>query len=224
MHLGFEKFLIIPSVGSILNGKDMRGTVVNIHTLVRGVVGNAIYTNGMNQWVTFGSHKDRCFGNTSRCDQGFSLAFWLKLGERTENHPCKFILNSMDRHCANGFEVCWAMNKQLRVSVNFPIGSYIKVTKIVESSIWYHLGVTWSKVNGLTILLNGHFHRNTRDVTSESKAEWLLVIEVTLGASVRNPANTDYMSEVTVDEFYFWEKMMTKITMWKIYTRSIFGG
>ena len=108
MFLGFEKI----SNDGLINGHGITGklrttTARNFQSAFSGIVGNAIHVNAVNQWVTFDSHKDRCFSNTSLCDQGFSLAFWLKLGERTEGSGCKFVLNQGGETEWNTSEVQW---------------------------------------------------------------------------------------------------------------------
>ena len=220
MYIGFEN---ISEDGSTV-GHGIIGKVHNITTLTTGVVGNAIYVNGINQRVTFGSHKDRCFGNTSICDDGFSLAFWLKLGERPVDKKCKRVLNSMDIHHANGFSVCLFNSGKLRASVTLERGKFKAKTNVLAKHIWHHLGITWINAAGLTILLNGAFHSNTPDITKAPEKEWPHETEVTLGALARDPIDAVYMAEVTVDELYFWEKWMTNLAMWKVYARSTFEG
>ena len=152
-----------------MDGHGITGKLHNIITLTTGVVGNAIYVNGINQSVTFGSHKDRCFGNTSRCDQGFSLAFWLKLEERPVDKKCKRVLNSMDIHHANGFSVCLFNSGKLRASVTLQRGRFTASTNILAKYTWHHLGITWNHDMGLTILLNGTFHNNMSEIINRAR-------------------------------------------------------
>ena len=51
--------------------------------LVAGVVGTAIelnpgHTQG-DQYVNFGSHRDKCFGSLAHCPDGLTIAFWIML-------------------------------------------------------------------------------------------------------------------------------------------------
>ena len=133
-------------------------------------------------------------------------------------------VNSLTNQNWNGFEVCWTNSGRLRTSVNFPSGNYSTTTKVIESGTWHHLGMTWIKATGLTILLDGVFHRNVPGMVPEHRTGSPCEIEVTLGALARNPTEIRFMAEVTVDELYFWEKWMTNLAIWKVYARSIFGG
>ena len=221
MYLGFEK---IAEDGSTVDGCDISGKLHNVTALTSGVVGNAMYVNGVDQWVTFGSHKDRCFGNVTLCDEGFSLAFWVKLGARNITSRCNCILNSIELRYANGFEVCWTKHGALRASVTFTRGTYSVQTDGVHSHIWYHIGMTWNNATGLILLLDGTFHRNISEMTLDLTPEWPHETEVTLGALARDPTNLRYILTLTVDELYFWEKWMTNLAMWKVYAKSTFWG
>ena len=97
MYIGFDNI-----VGKSVIGRGITGTLFNVNTLVAGVRGSAICVNGVDQHVQFGGHKDRCFRNASLCHQGFSFAFWMKLGNKSpESSVCQFIFTSVDINYAN---------------------------------------------------------------------------------------------------------------------------
>ena len=54
------------------------GHFVGEVTLVHGKVNKALYTNGIDQWVNIGNHRDKCLGNLARCTKGFVMALWLR--------------------------------------------------------------------------------------------------------------------------------------------------
>ena len=101
MYLGFESMS-----GSQVVGRNLAGSLVNVNALVDGVRGSGVYVNGADQYVNFGGHRNRCFGNVTFCNQGFSLAFWLKFGNKSLGPGCQYIFTSVDVHYANGFETC----------------------------------------------------------------------------------------------------------------------
>ena len=90
---------------------------MNINQLSEGYLGNGVNVNGADQWVDFGSHQDRCFGNTSHCNYGFAFAFWVMFGSKADvPSSCQFVFTSADVQRANSYEVCWRDGK-LRISV-----------------------------------------------------------------------------------------------------------
>ena len=216
MHLGFDSIC-----GDNVIGKNVTGTLFNVNALVRGVSGNAVYVNGVDQYVEFGGHKDRCFGNVSLCHHGFSFAFWMKLGNKSFGSGCQYIFTSVDVHYANGFETCRWKDGRIRTGVNLPHGRYGKSIDMVESNQWHHHGVTSSLSNGLTIISDGVLVRSVPQMRPANRSEWPHETEISLGRLPRNPLNPEYMSEVTVDELYFWERWLPNLQMWKVYATSI---
>ena len=217
MYLGFESIS-----GSQLVGRNLTGSSVNVNALVDGIRGNGVYVNGVDQWVEFGAHKDRCFGNASLCNEGFSFAFWFKFGNKSLGSKYQHIFTSVQVHYANGFETCRWSDGLIRTGVNFPHGRYGARTQMVENNVWYHHGVTWSLSNGLTIIANGVLVRNVPEKTSMNRTERPHGTEISLGRLPRNPLRPEYMSEVTVDELYFWETWLPNIQIWKVYSGSTF--
>ncbi len=68
-------------VGSI-SGKlhDISGP-----TIVPGQISGAIHISGENQWVNFGSFPKECLGSFDYCPYGFSMSFWIKVGNKTSD-------------------------------------------------------------------------------------------------------------------------------------------
>ena len=200
MYTGFDS-----KSGDSVIGKDVTGTLVKVNALVHGVNGNGVHVNGGDQYVGFGDHKDRCFGNVSMCDHGFSFAFWMKFGNKPLGPGCQYIFTSVDIHYANGFETCRWKDGRIRTGVNLPHGRYGASMDLVESNKWHHHGVTWSLGNELTIISDCLLIRNVAQMVLNDRTEWTHETEISLRRLPRNPLNQEYMSEVTVDELYFWE-------------------
>ena len=72
--------------------------LVNVVELSHGYSDKGAKLNGINQWVEFGSHQDRCFGNLSYCNHGFAFAFWVMFGSKPDNPDiCQFLFTSGDK-------------------------------------------------------------------------------------------------------------------------------
>ena len=178
--------------------------------------------NGADQYVEFGGHRSRCFGNVSLCDKGFSFAFWLKFGNKSLGSGCQYIFTSVDVHYANGFETCRWNDGRIRTGVNLRHGRYNAMTQMVESDVWYHHGVTWSRSNGLAIISDGVLVRNVPHMMPKNNTELTRETNISLGSLPRNPLVSEWMSVVAVDELYFWETWLPNIQIWKVYSGSTF--
>ena len=79
------------------------------------------------------------------------------------------------------------------------------MTQMVERDVWYHHGVTWSRSNGLAIISDGVLVRNVPHMMPKNNTELTRETNISLGSLPRNPLVSEWMSEVAVDELYFWE-------------------
>ena len=57
---------------------SINGTVKNGASLVAGKIGNAIFTDGISQYIDYGMHQNECFYNQDVCAKGVTFALWFK--------------------------------------------------------------------------------------------------------------------------------------------------
>ena len=90
--------------GDTIVGDMLNGTVVGNPPLVDGVNGKAISLTQYPQAITLGSMRDECAGNLEICEDGFTLAFWIKMEVNlslsnkfvTHKHVYLFLLTNME--------------------------------------------------------------------------------------------------------------------------------
>ncbi len=71
----------------IIDGKllgSITGDIVGAIKVTEGKIGQALYTDGATQYVSFGNHRDKCVSNLQLCSDGLSIALWLKTEDMGE--------------------------------------------------------------------------------------------------------------------------------------------
>ena len=122
--------------------------------LVPGKLNKALYTNGMDQWVNIGDHRDRCLGNLEKCSNGFVMALWLK----AHTH----VMNGSEYYVNSGGHTVRSIGMTLLQQDGKLVSSFrttsmrwrVDVPGFV-SKLWYHVVLVWSRERGEQIYLNG---------------------------------------------------------------------
>ena len=211
-YIGFDS---VTPEGSV-KGTNLVAQLINTPELSEGFAGSGLYLNGIDQSADLGNHQDSCLGNVSLCNQGFSFAFWMKFGSKADDVVCQFVFATGHNILADTYNVCKTQNK-LRVVVNTDDARYISLKYEIQSHVWYHVGVTWEALIGLTVMGNGVVIHQANGVSGNF--EQTEETPLTLGKRPTS-SNSLLFAEVTIDELYFWKTWMTNLNMWKVYMAS----
>ena len=128
------------------------GHFVGEVTLVHGKVNQALYTNGIDQWVNIGNHRDKC--NLARCTKGFVMALWLRAPTVPTGRK-HFYVNS-GGHTSKSMGIT-LHQKNMKLIAYYRTESWedwrITVEDFVDH-VWYHVTQTWT-ATGLKLYFNG---------------------------------------------------------------------
>ncbi|EDV26681.1 Zinc metalloproteinase nas-13 [Trichoplax sp. H2] len=118
---------------------------------------NALRIRSEDGYANLGSHPNKCLVDPERCNNGFTLLFWLKIEDR---HLYKqHIISSLDRSSEDrGFEIQFdslpLIGRFLEIHVQQEDQHDI-LPIFNDYKYWNHIAVTWSTTNGIKSYVNG---------------------------------------------------------------------
>ncbi len=123
-----------------------------------GVRNIAICLNGIDQNINLGTSVS-CLSYPGFCDEGFTWAAWIKLGNIITKYPCYLMSSGGYKTTDMGFAL-FLNNSALggRVATSDHIWSFEDIP--VESGVWFHVAVTWdgADTGNMTIYINGDYN------------------------------------------------------------------
>ena len=196
------------------------GNIVGSVSLVKGNVNKALYTNGINQWVNIGNHRDKCLGNLAMCSKGFVMALWLKAHQDVSAGGNEYYINSgghtyqsigMTLLQQNGNLLAWFRNESMFWSASVPD---------FQSHLWYHIVLAWIGERGEQVYLDGCLHQ------ADEGRNWANNKNPIYNDFVFGNANTalnggSFAGEMTLDEVRVWDADMDGEDVWKVYIADI---
>ncbi len=196
---------------------SISGTMYAQPTLVAGKRGNALYFNGVDQWVNFGDQRNTCFGNLEQCPDGYSLIHWIKLGTKSAIGKTLF-------YYSNGGQTSSSHGITLFRKGNI-LGTTFSTRSMewkgydlmeVSDEVWYHIGFTWHPDTGVTFFLNGcqteplqPFNVKSRSLASTPHNDF------TLGTPNNQLNVNGMMGEFYVDELEIFYRDLHPADIWK---------
>ena len=208
----------------IKNGKlvgTYPGTLDGSVSLVQGKVNKALYTNGINQWVNIGKHRDECLGNLRLCSKGYVMALWLKVHIHVTSGSNEYYINN-GGHTQNSMGMS-LHQKSVGLCASFRTLSklWFAVVPDFESLMWYHIVMTWTEEGGLRVYMDGCLRQKADGADSTNNQN-----PSTTDFFVFGNANTDlsgsFAGEMTLDDVRVWDADMNGEDVWKIYLHDIF--
>ena len=98
------------------------GALMNGASLVAGKIGNAIFTDGISQYIDYGIHQSECFYNQDACIEGVTCYLWLKV------HSDSATFNAIDTG---------ATKRNSRFFLfDFSLKSWYKIINQMEKNVW----------------------------------------------------------------------------------------
>ena len=197
------------------------GNIVGDVSLVSGRANKALYTNGIDQWVNIGNHRDKCLGNLRLCSKGFVMALWLKA------HQDDSAGGNTEFYIDSGGHTEWSIGMTLLqqsgdLAALFRNESMYWRADVTgfESQVWYHVVLAWTGERGMQVYLDGCLHQ--ADEGSNL-------------ANNQNPSYNDFVfgnantalnggsvaGEMTLDEVRVWDADMDGEDVWEIYVVDI---
>ena len=184
----------------------LKGVLVGNITLVPGIVGKALYLNGVDQAIELGSFWGECFGDLSLCVEGYTIAFWFKYGNtvaRLSSGAYYYIAGGGHTRYSHGIAI-FHQNGLFAVWFRLPNGTIWTSSVSLDDSLWNHVTVTWKLTHGLRVYLNG-----IRVEVNETPTFYAPRTQGNYGFDLgrSNKGKTAY-GECVLDELYFWEKRL----------------
>ena len=204
------------------NGKlvgTFLGILVGSVELVPGKSNKALHTNGIDQWVNIGNHRDKCLGNLNRCTKGFVMALWLKgnvmIGE-------EYYVN-----CGGHTERSIGMTlleQDGNLVAEFRIESIRWRVGVVgfESHVWYHVVLVWTEEGGEQVYLNGCLCGRMKTGIPHTNNQEPGYTDFVFGnANTDLNGKTTLAGEMTLDEVRVWDADLDEEGAWKLYSSDI---
>ena len=191
------------------------GTIVGNVSLVQGKVNNALYTNGINQWVNIGNHRDKCLGNLTRCSKGFVLALWLKAHQDVSGGGNEYYISSGGQTSLSiGMTLLQQNGNLLAVFRNESMFWSASVPDF-ESHLWYHVVLAWTGGRGLQVYFDGCLCKTEEGTISASNVD-PSVTDFVFGNANNALDDGTYAGEMTLDEIrrYGWRRRVENLHGW----------
>ena len=210
-------------VGGEVSG-SVPGAVVGDVKLVRGVRGQALYMNGIDQRVDLGNQRHNCMGDLSKCKNGFVMAMWLQMHKYDEPG-----LYTDEYYISNGGHATRSIGVALLMREKKLLAMFRTETRLWEAyyddgvslHTWYHVVMVWSSASGGYIYINGALgSHNQQGESWNSNQQPNTFLNFILG-----DANTDPPidpGEMTLDELRIWDMAMDDQGAWKLYSTDAF--
>ncbi len=141
-------------IGDVLVG-PINGSLHNNPGLVDGKIGRALYTDGVSQYVNFGSHRDKCIANLDLCPQGLTVMLWLKIGDA--GHSYEFYISNGGQAAQSHGMCLRKINGHLESRFRKPNGHLWQVFCPLppDYDAWHHVAVAWKSNIGLKLYVDG---------------------------------------------------------------------
>jgi hypothetical protein len=182
------------------NDGRINGSVRSVH----GIVGSAIELTGNYSWIDFGILPGTCLNDPVACEEGFTLAFWLKLPTFIGNRI--IVQLGRNRH-SRGFSV-WTRRKKEK-KINFSVRSKDRLYHSMltwPTIYWTHISLVWRKnESDLGIYFNCTLYDKV--ITGKPKdAMKLSKVTLMVGASHGHNKN----AHMLMDEFAIWNRTLSE--------------
>ncbi|XP_060084593.1 uncharacterized protein LOC132563855 [Ylistrum balloti] len=155
----------------------------NIHghvTLSTTSLGQAVYVNGANSYVTVSnSNFPSCLQNIRSCTSGFTINLNVKFDKLEEN--TYIISNGGDRPDGIGLALYYANNQLHYIVSTDTLIWRLQTTTNLALNIWQHLEISWSSSVGIELLNNGMLIGSTTRPQPRPTTTTITMREISLG-------------------------------------------
>ena len=197
------------------------GNIAGEVTLVGGKINKALYTNGLDQWVNIGDHRDKCLGNLARCKKGFVMALWLKVLKDPSGRK-HFYVNSGGHSSKSMGITLHQKNMKLIAYYKTESEDWRITVEDFEAHLWYHVILTW-RWAGAKFYLNGCLsgHQDGGIASVNNEEPWHADFVFGNSNTDLDGSTSKSAGEMTLDDVRVWDADMNEEDAWKLYTDDI---
>ena len=205
-------------VGGELSG-SVPGDIIGDIKLIRGVRGQALYVNGIDQRVNLGNQRHNCIGDLNKCNNGFGMAMWLRMHKYDEpgKYKDEYYISS-GGHTFNSMGIALLMWERNILAVFRTETRLWEAHYNIDSGLhtWYHVVLTWSMTSGGKIYINGVLVSHDHDgQTTNNNQMGNTHVSFILGDANSNPPIDP--GEMTLDELRIWDVVTDDHSVWTLY-------
>ena len=216
-----EPVLYLPM--DVIDGNKIQGsidgTVRNGASLVAGKIDNAIFTNGISQYLDYGMHESECFYNQDACAKGVTFALWFKA------HSDVVTFTAIDTGATSrnsrGVYLRYFKTRDLKISIKWDQKyDYYKVPGVPPLT-WIHVAFTWDRQSGIRGFINGC----DADATGSKGYAWRAprndairrTYKFTVGAGIDGSFEP---GEMSLDELMAWNSVLEPAEIWQLFIQG----
>ena len=98
--------------------------------------------------------QSRCIGNLEHCSNGFSLALWLKIGEKSMASDSYYISSGAQTYASHGVALL-VKGQALHCAFKKTTSKWKVSDYSVKQLVWYHVAVSWDIKIGARMYRDG---------------------------------------------------------------------
>ena len=198
MYLSFEYI----SGDNTIPGGSLDGTAYGAVSVEPGVSGNALYIKGdADSKIYLGDRRDSCFWYPELCVNGYTIAYWLKIGSKV-GYELYFISNGGQRGLSYGIAFMLKLQSSL-LYLYKQHSVWWKMECVVTKETWLHVAFVWSNTTGGKAFLNGQ--KCDEDAIGEANTRHSTIYNgYYFGKSNKRPTSEQHAGEAIFDELLFW--------------------
>ena len=195
------------------------GTVKNGASLVAGKIGNAIFTDGISQYIDYGIHQNECFYNQDACAEGVTFSLWFKV------HSGYATFSAIDTgatsQSSRGVYLRYFVNRNIKISIKWEqMYDYYKVPNFPLVT-WIHLAFTWTRQDGIRGFINGC----DADVTDSKGYASRTIRDDPITETFRftvgtGKSGTEGFGRMSVDELMAWNNVLGPAEIWQLFIQG----
>ena len=195
------------------------GALMNGASLVAGKIGNAIFTDGISQYIDNGIHQSECFYNQDACIEGVTFSLWLIV------HSDSATFNAIDtgatKRNSRGFYLTFRLNHDMKLSIKWEkMYDYYKVPNFPLLT-WIHPAFIWNRHHGIRGFINGCDADVTDSKGYDSRAirddPITNTFRFTVGAG---KSGTGKFGRMSLEELMAWNHVLQPAEIWQLFIQG----
>ncbi|CAH1775103.1 unnamed protein product, partial [Owenia fusiformis] len=183
-------------------GIGLNATVYKGAQTAPGKLQNSLYLNGINQWASLGNTSGECLGSLDLCEDGFTLAFWIKKGYKhpIEKYSMFYLSSGAQSPRAQGITV-FQQSDKLNVHLKTKSRLYEASIDALKDDEWSHITITWILSHGLRLYHNGDLKHEDRTWKLLRPSNYTKDVDFVIG---RPNDEHKHFGDAFIDDLNFW--------------------
>ena len=181
--------------------------------IVPGILGSALYLDGINGAVDFGNDPMDCLAEPEMCPDGLTIAFWLKIHKYPTGNQIAIILNSVVFVGETGIQYrMYPEYLRFRLNINgLKRGYQVPLPPLFK---WQFITTTFL-TDTFDLYINGCSVSTYSPVEPTSNTGSGTNRNLYMGGD--NGHATFVHSEMTIDELMVWHEYISAEAVWQLY-------